>query len=140
MRYVFTDIDGVLNPNFSKKWSKKSIAVYNHICKEFNLLPVITSTWRINHTIDELQKIFTDQGIDVKIYDYTPHMDQQYRYLEILKWLESNPCEFYIVLDDRAHELNGYVDNFVKCRSWMGLTEDEYKEIKNIINSYESGN
>jgi hypothetical protein len=43
--------------------------LYNKICKEFDLRVVITSTWRTNHTI-ELQQIFTEQGIEVPIYDY----------------------------------------------------------------------
>lgn len=42
--FIFTDIDGVLNPKFSKKWDKKCINIYNRICVDFKLLPVITST------------------------------------------------------------------------------------------------
>jgi hypothetical protein len=37
----------------------------NKICKEFDLRVVITSTWRTNHTIEQLQQIFTEQGIEV---------------------------------------------------------------------------
>ena len=79
---IFTDIDGVLNPHWRKKWNKKSIDIYNRICKEYNLKPVITSTWRLNHTMKELQDIFTTQGIDIPIYDYTKHIDQSDRGLD----------------------------------------------------------
>jgi predicted mannosyl-3-phosphoglycerate phosphatase (HAD superfamily) len=79
MRVIFTDIDGVLNPHWRKKWSKTAIILYNKICKEFDLRVVITSTWRTNHTIEQLQQIFTEQGIEVPIYDYTPHLDQEDR-------------------------------------------------------------
>ena len=130
MRFIFTDIDGVLNPHFKKKWSKNSIAIYNRICKEFDLVPVITSTWRTNHTIEQLQAIFDEQGIEAKIYDYTPHIDQADRGLEIKEWLSKNRCDFYIVLDDRTDNIQNYVDNVFKCRSWLGLTEEEYEEIK----------
>lgn len=72
MNIIFTDIDGVLNPHWKSIWSRKSINIYNRICKEFNLVPVITSTWRIAHDINTLQDIFNTQGIETPIYDYTP--------------------------------------------------------------------
>lgn len=72
MNVIFTDIDGVLNPHWKTKWSKTAIEQYNKICRDFDLVPVITSTWRTNHTIEQLQEIFTKQGIERPIYDYTP--------------------------------------------------------------------
>ena len=136
MRVIFTDIDGVLNPHWRKKWNKKSIDLYNRVCKEFDLKPVITSTWKVNHTIDELQKIFDEQGIEVKIYDYTPNIDQADRGVEIKEWLSNNKCDRYVVLDDRIDNITPYVDNVVKCRSWLGLTDEEYVEIKGIFSSF----
>ncbi len=134
MRYIFTDFDGVLNPHWRKKWSKSAISVYNKICKDFDLKPVITSTWRLNHTIDELQKIFTEQGIEPTIFDYTPHLDQQDRGLEISEWLKNNKCEFYIVVDDVVSNIEPYVNNVFKTMSYEGVTEETYEEIKLLIN------
>lgn len=133
MNIIFTDIDGVLNPNWSKKWSKKSITIYNEICKEFDLKPVITSTWRINHDKNKLQEIFNNQGIQIEIYDYTPLIDQGDRGLEIKTWLDNNEYTDYVVIDDRINDIVNYVDNIVHCRSWIGLTKEEYNEIKIIF-------
>ena len=133
LRVIFTDIDGVLNPHWRTKCKKSSIAIYNRVCKEFDLKPVISSTWRINHTIEELQKIFTEQGIDVTIYDYTPNIDQTPRGIQIKSWLDNNQCDDWVIIDDKTSDIDPYVSNSVKCRSWLGLTEDEYKEIKNIL-------
>lgn len=133
MKFIFTDIDGVLNPHWKKKWSKPSVAIYNKICKEFDLVPVITSTWRINHTKEQLQEVFINQGIDVIIHDYTPHIDQADRGIEIKEYLSNNPCEGYVIIDDRTSDIEPHIDNVVKCRSWLGLTEDEYNEIKKIF-------
>lgn len=133
MRIIFTDIDGVLNPHWRTKWSKNAIAIYNKICKEYNLYPVITSTWRNNHTIEQLQRIFDEQGITVKIYDYTPHLDQKERGLEIKQWLDNNHCDNYVVIDDKTSDIEPFVNNVVKCQSWVGLTEEQYKEIKGIL-------
>ena len=132
MKIIFTDIDGVLNPHWKTKWSKSAIAIYNKICKEYDLKPVITSTWRLNHTISELQKIFIEQGIEAIIYD-TPHIDQSDRGLEIKEWLNNNKCDNWVIIDDKTSDIEPHISNVVKCRSWIGLTEDEYKEIKDIL-------
>ena len=63
MIVIFTDIDGVLNPHWRKMWDKKAISSYNKLCKEFDLKPVITSTWRLNHTKEELQDVFTNHSV-----------------------------------------------------------------------------
>ena len=135
MIVIFTDIDGVLNPHWKKKWSKSAISIYNRVCKEYDLKPVITSTWRINHTKEELQEIFTNQGIETPIYDYTPDLDMIDRGQEIKTWLDNNKCDNYVVIDDRTDDIEPYVDNVFKCRSWLGLSKDEYLEIKNILSN-----
>ena len=97
--YIFTDIDGVLNTNYKKKWNKKSIDIYNKICSDFNLIPIITSTWRVRYTISQLQEIFDNQLVDVKIYDYTPILNN-HRGLEIKDWLSNNEYDKYVVIDE----------------------------------------
>jgi hypothetical protein len=134
MRVIFTDIDGVLNPHWRKKWSKSAVMLYNKICKEFDLRVVITSTWRTNHTIEQLQQIFTEQGIEIPIYDYTPHLEQEDRGLEIRQWLMENvDCIDWVIIDDKTSDIEPHVKNVVKCRSWIGLTKDEYEEIKTLL-------
>lgn len=133
MRIIFTDIDGVLNPHWRTKWSKKSIALYNDICKEYGLKPVITSTWRIAHTKEQLQEIFKSQGIEIEIYDYTPLLGGA-RGLEIKEWLDNNDYDSFVIIDDKTSDIEPYVENVVKCRSWVGLSSDEIKDIKKILN------
>lgn len=133
MIFIFTDIDGVLNPEWKKKWSKKAVLQYNRACRDFGLLPVITSTWRLAHSKEQLQHIFREQGVEPDIFDYTPHIDQADRGLEIKKFLEENTCDGYVVIDDRVHDIAPHVENVVKCRSWLGFGEEEYEEIKKIL-------
>lgn len=133
MRVIFTDIDGVLNPHWRKKWKKSSISLFNKICIEFNLHPVITSSWRVSHSKEDLQNIFTEQGINVIIHDYTPVIPQSARGIEIKTWLDNNICEDWVVIDDVVWNIEPYVKNVVKCRSWEGLTSEEYNIIKDIL-------
>lgn len=127
--FIFTDIDGVLNPNFSIKWNKKCVNIYNRICNDFEFKPVITSTWRIRYTIKQLQEIFINQGVTSTIYDYTPYLYQD-RGLEIVEWLKGNEYDKYIVIDDKITDITPYVQNIVHCKGWIGLTEVHYGEIK----------
>ena len=133
MNIVFTDIDGVVNPHWKNKWCPKAVAVYCRICKDFDLKPVITSTWRLAHNKAELQEIFRGNGIDVEILDFTPHIDQADRGVEIKSWLDNNEWDSYVVLDDKTSDIVGYVDNVVKCRSWIGLTQEEYDEVVKLL-------
>lgn len=133
MKIIFTDIDGVLNPNWKKKWSKTAVNNFNIICEELDLKPVITSTWRISNTIEQLQEIFRTQGIRIPIYDYTPLIDQSDRGLEIKEWLLNNNCDNYVVIDDKISDIVDYIDNVVYCVTWDGLTQKECNLIRDIL-------
>lgn len=135
MNFIFTDIDGVLNTINRKTWSKHSIDLYNKVCLEFDLKPVISSTWRTNHSINQLQNIFTQNGLEVEIYDYTPILNEP-RGLEIESWLHSNlnPIkDKWVVLDDSVRDITPYLNNVVQCRSWLGFTEDEYELVRKFF-------
>lgn len=132
---IFTDIDGVLNSNMSHKtsWNSDAIDIYNRICHDFNLKPVISSTWRTNHTIKELQRIFDYWGIEAPIYDYTPILYTEPRGVEIDTWLRENWCSKWVVIDDNISGITPFVTNVVKCKGSVGLTEEEYNIISKIM-------
>jgi len=135
MNYIFTDIDGVLNTINRTKWNQYSIELYNKVCLEFDLKPVISSTWRTNHSINQLQSIFIQNGLEVEIYDYTPFLNEP-RGLEIESWLHKNlnPLEDkWVVLDDSVRDITPYLNNVVKCRGWLGFTEDEYELVRKFF-------
>jgi hypothetical protein len=95
---------------------------------------VITSTWRLNHTKEQLNTIFKEQGINFEIYDFTPHIDQADRGIEIKEWLKNNSVDNFVIIDDKTSDIERHINNVVKCRSWIGLSKDEYKEIEKILN------
>ncbi|MCK9416634.1 HAD domain-containing protein [Candidatus Dojkabacteria bacterium] len=130
--FIFTDIDGVLNPNFKPIWNRRCVDVYNKICSDFDLKPIITSTWRIKYTIPELQKIFNKQGIVTKICSQTPIL-MDHRGLEIDQWLMENSWNKYVVIDDSVSQITPYVNNVVKCDGWVGLTYEHYDIIKKLL-------
>lgn len=133
MIVIFTDIDGVLNPHWRNEWSKSSIQIYNQLCEEYDLKPVISSTWRETHTKEELQQIFYSQGITAEIYDFTPVIEGADRGLEIKAWLESNKVDNWVIIDDITRNIEPHIGNSVKIRNWVGLTIEDYLQIKKIL-------
>lgn len=133
MGYIFTDIDGVLQINNPKKWDKKCCTLYNNICNELNLKAVITSTWRVQYSIRELQNIFYDQGIDVEIVGVTDVLGIE-RGEEILNYIRDNSVSEYVVIDDNVRDIVPFVNNVVCIeKSYIGLTEENCKQIKKIF-------
>lgn len=136
MNIIFTDIDGVLNlePVDKYQWNRTSIDLYNALCKEFKLHPVITSTWRVNHTISSLQKIFTKQGIITPIYDVTPILYDEGRGAEIEHWLFNNTHNKFVVIDDHVRDLITFgIPNVIKCDGRFGFTQEEYDKARKIL-------
>lgn len=132
--FIFTDIDGVLNSNYEDTWSKTSIDLYNKLCIEFDLKPVITSMWRISHSIYELQFLFNDYGIVTPIYDYTPVLAGEGRGAEIEYWLQNNGFDGFIILDDNVRDIEEVgLPNIIKCRSWVGFSQEEYDTAREIL-------
>jgi hypothetical protein len=136
--YIFTDIDGVLNTisksNSGRSFCPLSAQLYDDLCQEFNLKPVITSTWRTKLSIKDLQRVFLYEGIITDIYDFTPIIPSEGRGGEIENWLKDNPCDNYIILDDNTRDIESYgLKNIVKCRGWLGFTKEEYDICRDIL-------
>ena len=138
MNVIFTDIDGVLNFVHKNEWNRTAIEIYNRICLQFDLKAVISSTLRTNHSIYNLQSIFDYHGIEVDIIDYTPILKSQPRGVEIETWIREHNPDRWVVLDDNTTDILPFVTNVVKCRGWIGLSEEEYEEVKQIFEKYES--
>ena len=135
MNVIFTDIDGVLQINNPKKWNKKCCKLYSDICNELDLKAVITSTWRVQYKLRELQEIFYSQGIDVEIVGTTDVLGIE-RGEEIAMWLSDNMISNYVVIDDNVKDILPFVNNVVTIKkSYEGITEDNINEIRNIVKS-----
>lgn len=134
MNIIFTDIDGVLNTVIKNQWNKTSVDLYNKLCQEFKLKPVISSTWRLNHSKEELQDIFTRQGIITPIHDVTPNLSGEGRGAEIETWLFNNSYNRFVIVDDYVHDIISCgLPNVVKCRGWLGFSQEEYDLARNFL-------
>lgn len=162
MNIIFLDIDGVLNCQlFYTEQGKNNGGTYceNQICKErvswLNALcldvdakVVISSTWRLGRTVDELKSIFLEVGGTFEIIDKTPNLRHEgcVRGNEIYHWVEKNrellgvmsASDFhtYVIIDDDSDMLLWQREHFFQTDSYSGLTPNTCYKIKRFLNKY----
>ncbi len=155
MKIIFLDIDGVMNNVPFYKANKnvcgdneidpQAILWLNDLIKETDAKVVVSSTWRLNRTVEELQKILEDRGFVGEVIGKTPNLHNDYtlRGNEILKWMKDNEkligCyyayyETYVIFDDDSDMLYWQRDNFIKIDSWFGLSPNHCYRAKKILN------
>lgn len=141
MKVLFLDIDGVLN---SRQQIKALYRRGEHqgLITDFcpiacsNLLEVLTevhdlkivisSSWRIGKTTEQLQDILMEQGIPPeRIIDCTPinydDPEKDERGYEIQAWLDKNPdVTSFVIVDDNS-DMAHLKHRLVQTDHWHGL-------------------
>ena len=128
MNILFLDIDGVLNhekhyedldyinnreliismDRFQRHINKESLKVLNRICNDFSFYIVISSTWRMLYSIDELQEEFNNIGGKFTIIGKTGRCCSGIKGVEINNYLNQNREKDifnYVILDDDSDML-----------------------------------
>lgn len=158
-KIIFLDIDGVLN---SQLWyirtkgsrerddlDNEAIGFLNDLIEKTGAKVVVTSTWRLGRTIDELQEILTRNGFTGEVIDKTKDLrigndgDSILRGNEILQWIKSHPeiigCYYsdyknYVIFDDDSDMLYWQRNNFIHIDPYVGLTPTDVYKAQKILN------
>jgi hypothetical protein len=151
---LFLDIDGVLNSINSTiinlvrygevpedDISEECVALLNWVLSDnmangkYNIDIVISSTWRLLHSLDDIRSILERNGFLFSecIIDSTPRI-KGHRGLEIDKWLKENGNNVndFVILDDDS-DMDPHMDKLVQCKGELGLT---YKNVEEIIRRF----
>lgn len=165
MKVIFLDVDGVLNSDetcfyfrlnninmngyggFFKEedepinanvcWGQELVDNLRDIVEATGAEIVISSTWRITHSVSAFIKMFEVYGWNnAPVIDKTIRLHKQRGY-EIQDYLKNNPnIEKYVILDDSSDMLEEQLINFVKTDAKRGLsTKDKDKAIKILGNN-----
>lgn len=152
---VFLDIDGVLNSEqFYKEtdsfvwdmFNPSSVKLLNKLTDAADAKIIISSDWRKNHTLPELQKIFKDNEIKAEIIGITPKLKCKSTFVSIprgleikekLLWLISdNPDEsinYVIIDDDDFGILLSQRNHFVQTDLQYGFSMIDFEKSCNIL-------
>lgn len=146
VKILFLDIDGVLNSAYVLDTQKRGDAIDRDMVSRINRIIdatgcqiVISSTWRLYHSLDALKKRLVDNGMwRDAILSVTPRLDARHfnRADEILSWLHDNPnVTQYIAIDDSACEFDKIKEHLVATTWKDGLQDHHVIEAINKLNN-----
>lgn len=162
MKILFLDFDGVLN---SLDWYKRraelgmtppqdsflhrshyeldetKVKMISDFVKDTGVTVVVSSSWRILHSLQELRDIVKACGWDASEFlDITPRSEKGFRGDEINAWLNDSskrhveilePITHYVIFDDDG---DFYPDQLLVKTSWEhGLIEDHLNKAREIL-------
>jgi hypothetical protein len=153
---MFLDIDGVLatSKQFGIRgksdlyllykeypFDETNVEIFNSLVEQFDFDIVLSSDWRLNHPIEEMNHIFQLNGMNKKIFDYTDDLFDGSRTDEIKKYILDNKIEKYIIIDDlplatRIRNIGLNEKWFVNTKISQGLKErNVFESITKILSS-----
>lgn len=149
-KYLFLDIDGVMNSTQSihlyyrqgkrgrvNDFCPIAVSNLNYIIEQVpDLKIVISSTWRLGNTVEQLKEILVKAGVhNANVVGKTPNL-RTGRDTEIRAWLTYNADrqEYrFAVLDDGIADMHGVEANLVRTSSYHGLLWADVLKVLNIL-------
>lgn len=142
-RYIFLDIDGVLNYSGTKSFIvRKKLALVKQLAADTNAIVVLISDWRLDLLPSaaypekgrHIRNCFEKEGIPLTVVSTVPRYE--IRGDEIRKYIEKFPCDGFVIIDDEDFE--EYYDDdlyphFVQTNYKKGLTEEDIEKAKEIL-------
>lgn len=124
--YLFLDLDGVMcgtTQYYSnrKKWhpaydcyrfDEKCVKIFNEVLTtvDFPITIILSSDWRLQYTLEQMNEIFKWNGVNATITGKTPsswgvefkslQQLEQCRAYEIKKYVEEHNVQYYVAIDD----------------------------------------
>lgn len=154
MKLLFLDIDGVLNAtedwiewkvlghavNYGTKMINRSkLAMLVYIIQQTDCKLVLSSTWRLHYTNEQMIEIFNEYGCDyittdILIDQTPPPRLNGIRGHDISEWLVEHPkVTKYVILDDGTDFLPEQRAHHVKTDTYVGLTFYQVKECIRLL-------
>lgn len=133
-KVIFLDFDGVLNtPAYMMQSGDRSnainpiaVKIVDTMLNQTGAKLVVSSSWRIGRTIDELNEILQSRGMTNEVLDVTPQLSGC-RGSEIKRWIDVNcPSRLvfneYLILDDDSDMLYEHHHHFIHTAFDCGIT------------------
>ena len=140
MKYIFLDIDGVLNAPGDKNLIEGIIEPNKYnllkslISKTKSKVVIISSRRLYKEDRDLLLKALDDIYADLMFISYK--LTSKYRKDEINQFLIKNPCLNYVILDDidcGYSDDNWMVKNYIPIDGILGFTAEDYMKALKIL-------
>lgn len=147
MKVIFLDIDGVINNHATFIWARqlnkkyvgyshrhydevdpRLLALVRHIVETVDAKIVISSSWRILHTNEQILDVFKhNDWPNAPIIGATGRSNNGFRGQEVQDWITQNPVSRYAILDDDGDFFEH--QPLFKTNGEVGLTWDTTKNV-----------
>jgi hypothetical protein len=144
---VFLDFDGVVETiywesNENGVWSinthkegrrtlsnKQAIGWLNELYKKVPYDIVVSSTWRMNMSVEELQDLLIKSGFnpEIRVIDKTPVLYQQ-RGVEIQEWINIHEYQGDFIIIDDDSDMCHLLPRLIRCDCQLGFTIYDYQK------------
>lgn len=148
-KIVFLDIDGVLNNDVTiekygpEQFDPDNVTQLNDFLKKTGAWIIISSAWKHGYSLEQLRKIFDDNGVHGFVHSCTPSIYNRPRQFEIDAWFynhEFDPygdCIQFVIIDDNPLNSQDWTDwfdkYFVLTDNQFGFTKETGKLAKQIL-------
>lgn len=149
---IFLDFDGVVETIYWEKaedgtWSfnvhksgreelnnKQAIGWLNELYRKVPYDIVVSSTWRIGMTIDELQTLLINSGFnsDIKVIGSTPILHRQ-RGQEIQAWLDTMSFTGKFIIIDDDVDMCHLLPLLVRTDCQLGFTIYDFQKALSLL-------
>lgn len=143
-RVIFLDFDGVLNNlgsvlalgSPSRVFDPVSVGLIRKLCDKTNAGIVVSSSWRVGRSIEDLIEDMTRCGagsIAAKVIDKTPGLGVK-RGHEIAEWIKTfSFTGQYVIVDDDSDMLPCQQNNFIHTTWEDGFRVQHYRRALSIL-------
>ena len=153
MKYLFLDIDGVLNTKSSLRnqiketgqssrfvWCEQACSNLQFLIREFDVRIVVSSTWKYEFSLEKLRELFGRNKINAaSVIDVTPGLLDERRVtraMEIAAWIKKNDAakSTHIIIDDVDDGLSAHFEHVIKCDPNTGFADPQlFQKCINIL-------
>jgi hypothetical protein len=141
-KIIFLDFDDVLNtPKTLERgelFEQVNIQNLNDILDRIDAKIVVTSTWRLATTPDELEQILLGAGIHARgrVAGVTPWLPDYPRGDEIKAWFQETrtPVEAFAILDNRD-DMGSFAPFLVQTDPRFGLVPEQVDQVMGLLGS-----
>jgi len=119
---------------------KEKCVWLSQFCNENDIKICISSTWKRHFgSKDEVDETLCDKALTLLGFKENTFVGitgdrRQLRGTEIKEWLDINPVDDYVILDDDSDMLPNQFCKFHQCDSWFGLTPNHLYRINRQFN------
>ena len=131
--------DGVYNQNVFKSGhqelnNKQAIGWLNELYRQCPYDIVVSSTWRMGMSVEELQHLLLKSGLhpDIKVIGKTPVLHTE-RGEEIQRWIDDHSFTGNFIIVDDDSDMCELLPYLIQCDTYIGFTFYDFQKSIQIL-------